>query len=190
MAALVLSAAILAAATAAAPQPSANSLSLGVTYCLICITTLTEHYEDNHRGVSVLGGRAQFERRLGAGVYVGATAAFETFERYHSVMSVVLPGATLGIRGGDKIRGGFRVSAGPAYAYDPRPDANFYAPVKNSRHSFGFFVDTSAEVAIRDRHGLELFLDVAILSYRKLGGWSYFSPIVPTMATLGIRFAL
>lgn len=188
MGAHLLTAALFAAATTPA-KPSDDSISVAATYCL-CVSTLVSHYDEGVTGIRVLGGRAQFEHRAEPGVYIGATAAYETFERLGSQLSMVLPGGTFGIRGGDKLRGGVRLSAGPAYAHDPTPDTSPHLEVNTTRHEFGFFVDTSAEIAVRSKNGIELFLDASIFSYRMFANWSYFSPIVPTMASLGIRFPL
>ena len=185
----MIAAATLLLATSLPP----NTLSVGAGGCL-CVSE-EKHYENSIKYTGVGHVRLQYDRALFGALYVGATAAGEWISSNERDARAGLLGGVIGLRAGNVIRGGVRLAVGGMYAY------SFDALERTPRNAnaFGWFVDTSADVAVRLGKSAELFLDLSIFNMRTLynrdtspwgkTSWFYVSPLLPTMATVGARFS-
>lgn len=186
----MLSAAILAATVSASPHSFSVGIGAGVG------VSEENHYESLATLVAIRHARVQYDHRVTPVLYVGVTGAYEWITRESREPQVYLVGGVAALRFGDKIRGGLRVAVGGGYAYDQTWTTT---DTPKNAHTFGWFFDTSGELAVRFGTGAELFLDLSIVNWRTFyypsrgpwekTHWYYATPLIPTQGTLGARFS-
>ncbi len=171
-----------------------QTIAVGAGGC-VCLSD-NDHVESNIKTAYVRHVRAQYDRRVVGGLYIGLTAAGEWVSRFQHQPGVVLVGPVVVLRSAGDVRGSLRVAGGAAYAYDAK-----WATTAGPRnvHTYGWFLDTSAEIAVRTSEDLELYVDLSILNFRSfkfrddhppgVPTWGYFSPLLPTMVTVGVRYS-
>lgn len=186
---------MLASALLLAATLPTQTVAVGVGGC-VCLSD-NDHVESNLKTAYVGHVRAQYDHRVVGGLYFGVTAAGEWVSRFGRQPGVALAGPVIVLRSSGDIRGSLRVAGGFAYAHDAKWATS---PGPRNVHSFGWFLDTSAEIAVRATKALDVYLDLSILNFRSLkyrddyppgvNGFQYFTAVVPTMATVGVRFTL
>jgi hypothetical protein len=173
----------------------AHAVSASAGACL-CFSE-QNHYDNRLVGAHAYVGRAEY-RFGGRYAFVGFAPAFESVLREGQRASVFLIGPSIGLRGGNRVRGALRLSGGYAYAYNPWwGHTDKPANVDTS----GWYFDIEGEIGYPFTKQLELVFTLAVLNARSFVypaggpwnkvGWYYFSvPIVPTMITSGVRLNL
>jgi len=199
---------MLLAIVLASTVPAPNAVSLSGSGGLVL--SIEEGTEGNYlSGAYLVGSRLQYDRAVGHGWSVGAVGGYERVwqpERSNWAppdADVLLVGAAAAGRWGKSVRGGLRFAAGFAYGmanlryYISEPAPSLAPPRAYDRMTYspGWFFDIEGEISAPLEGGWELFLDVPIVLSRTFyypdaqprETWWYAVPIIPFMATAGVR---
>jgi hypothetical protein len=186
------------------PSPHAVSLS-GSAGMALWSDDEPESHDASLSAGYVAGTRLQYDRSY-QGWFVGAVGGYEhvSSDSNPPTAHVLLLGATAGGRWGETIRGGLRLAGGFAYGMtlqdyyvsEPPPSIARATRYDLRINTPGWFLDIEGELSTRvDKHW-EVFLDVPIIVGRNFvyqgewahwGEWGYVVPIIPLMATVGLR---